>query len=147
MAQLAAAVAVKLPADKSDWIDGYFDVAESVPRDSDVRVAAPEIGAVGWRVWPAAILDMEGLVTPEAVGVAPETYLKLKRPDYLIVRTDNAAELLRALQRDEWFAQAYDVVSTRRDRLLRPRISGVQRERARSKLPSPCISYHLPPTT
>jgi hypothetical protein len=115
-AQLAAAVAVKLPADTSDWIDGYFDVSEVVPRDSNVRVAAPEIGAVGWRVWPAAILDMEGLVTPEAVGVAPEMYLKLKRPDYLIVRTDNAADLLRVLQRDEWFAEAYDIVSARRDR-------------------------------
>ncbi len=115
-AQLAAAVAVKLPADKSDWIDGYFDVSGNVPRDANVRVAAPEIGAIGWRVWPAAILDMEGLVTPEAVGVAPETYLKLKRPDYLIVRTDNAADLLRVLQRDGWFAQAYDIVSTRRDR-------------------------------
>ena len=58
---------------------------------------------------------MEGLVTPEAVGVSPEAYLKLKRPEYLIVRTDNAAELLGTLQRDPWFAQTYDLVAVRRD--------------------------------
>ena len=114
-AQLAAAAVVKLPADSTFWVDGYFEVSDSVPRDVAVRVAAPEIGAVGWRVWPAAILDMEGLVTPEAVGVSPEAYLKLKRPEYLIVRTDNAAELLGTLQRDPWFAQTYDLVAVRRD--------------------------------
>jgi hypothetical protein len=47
--------------------------------------------------------------------VAPEAYLKLKRPDFLIVRTDNAAALLLALQRDDWFARTYDLVATRRD--------------------------------
>ena len=114
-AQLAAAAVVKLPADRTLWVDGYFEVSDTVPREAAVRVAAPEIGAVGWRVWPAAILDLEGLVTPEAVGVEPETFLKLKRPDYLIVRTDNAAELLRTLQRDGWFAQTYDLVAVRRD--------------------------------
>jgi len=114
-AQLAAAAAVKLPADKSDWIDGYFDVSRAVRRDRGVTVAAPEIGAVGWRVWPATILDLEGLVTPEAVGVEPQAYLKLKRPDYLVVRTDNAAELLRRLERDPWFAQTYDVAAIRPD--------------------------------
>ena len=80
-----------------------------------VRVAAPEIGAVGWRVWPATIVDLEGLVTPEAVGVTPEDYLKVSCPEYLIVRTDNAAELLRTLQRDEWFGRTYEVASARRD--------------------------------
>jgi len=114
-AQIAAAVIVKMPSDSTFWVDGYFEMSERVPRDASVRVAAPEIGAVGWRVWPAAILDMAGLVTPEAVGVAPETYFKLKRPEYLIVRTDNAADLLRALQLDPWFAESYDAVAVRRD--------------------------------
>jgi len=114
-AQLAAAAAVKLPADKSDWINGYFDVSSAVRRDPGVAVAAPEIGSVGWRVWPAKILDLEGLVTPDAVGVEPEAYLKLKRPDYLIIRTDNAAELLRNLESDPWFAQTYDVAAIRPD--------------------------------
>jgi hypothetical protein len=114
-AQVAAAVMIKLPADATDWVTGYFDVSRGVPRESSVLVAAPEIGAIGWRVWPAAVLDLEGLVTPGAVGVAPEAYLKLKQPDFLIVRTDNAAALLLALQRDDWFARTYDLVATRRD--------------------------------
>ena len=114
-AQLSAAAAVKLPADKSDWIAGYFDVSRAVPRDAGVSVAAPEIGAVGWRVWPAKILDLEGLVTPDVVGVAPKEFLKLKHPDYLVVRTDNAKELLKALQQDEWFARTYHVEAVRPD--------------------------------
>jgi hypothetical protein len=114
-AQIAAAAIVKLPADRTAWVESYFQVSESVPRAPTIRVAAPEIGAVGWRVWPAAVLDLEGLVTPDAVGVAPEEYLKRKRPDYLIVRTDNAARLLQALQRDDWFARAYELASSHRD--------------------------------
>ena len=114
-AQIAAAVVVKIPSDPTFWVDGYFEMSDSVPRDASIRVAAPEIGAVGWRVWPAAILDMTGLVTPDAVGVAPEAYLKMKHPDYLIVRTDNAADFLKTLQADPWFAETYNVIAVRRD--------------------------------
>jgi hypothetical protein len=115
-AQLAAAVVVKLPADKTNfWVDGYFDVSSGVPRDPSVRVAAPEIGAVGWRVWPATIVDLEGLVTREAVGKPPAEFLKVRLPEYLIVRTDNAAALLRTLQREEWFERTYELASARRD--------------------------------
>lgn len=113
--QVAAAALVKLPVDTTYWVDGYFDVSESVPREAGVTVAAPEIGAVGWRTWPASILDMEGLVSPEAVGVRPEASLKRRRPEYLIVRTDNAATLLRILHADPWFADAYEIVAVRRD--------------------------------
>lgn len=114
-AQIAAAIIVKMPSDTTFWVDGYFEMSEGVPRDASIRVAAPEIGAVGWRVWPATILDMAGLVTPAAVGVAPEAYFKATRPEFLIVRTDNAAELLRAFQLDPWFAETYDVFAVRRD--------------------------------
>jgi len=114
-AQLAAATLVKLPADKSFWVDGYFKAADDVPREPQVTVAALEIGAVGWRVWPATVLDMVGLVTPEAVAIAPERYMKLKRPDYLIVRTDNAADLLRALAHDQWFGDTYELAAAHRD--------------------------------
>ena len=89
--------------------------ADVVLRDPDVRVAAPEIGAVGWRVWPAHILDLEGLVTPDAVGVPADEYVRLNRPDYLILRTDNGAELLARAARAPWFAQDYTLVSTTRD--------------------------------
>ena len=115
VAQLVAAAAVKLPADVAFWVDGYFEVSATVPRIASVQVAAPEIGAVGWRVWPATIVDLEGLVTPDAVGVAPADVLKQRRPDYLIVRTDNAAGLLDTLAADTWFAETYDVVTNRRD--------------------------------
>ena len=114
-AQLITAVVVKLPADRTFWVDGYFEASKIVPRNPAVLVAAPEIGAVGWRVWPASILDLAGLVTPDAVGVPPEKQLESTRPEYLIVRTDNAAQLLTTLERDEWFANNYDVVWARRD--------------------------------
>ena len=113
--QLIAAAVVKLPADSTAWVDGYFDVSSSVPRDAAIRIAAPEIGVVGWRVWPSAVLDLEGLVTPAAVGVKPEDFFRLQQPEYLIVRTDNAAQLLSALQRDSWFGQTYEVISLRAD--------------------------------
>ena len=116
-AQLFAAAVVKLPADSTAWVDGYFEVSNSVARDPAVRVAAPEIGVIGWRVWPSTILDLEGLVTPEAVGVKPGEFFRLKRPEYLVVRTDNAAELLRNLQSDDddWFARTYEIAAVHRD--------------------------------
>jgi hypothetical protein len=115
VAQLIGAAAVKLPADSTAWVDGYFDVSQRVPRDAAIRVAAPEIGAVGWRVWPSTILDLEGLVTPAAVGITPEEFFRQTRPDYLVVRTDNAAQLLSALQRDDWFARTYELADVHRD--------------------------------
>ena len=115
VAQLGTALTIKLPADRTFWVEGYFEVSGAVPRDPSVRVGAPEIGAIGWRVWPAAVIDLEGLVTPEAVGVPPETLIEQKRPEYLILRTDNAADLLNALKRGEWFAKTYEVVAVRHD--------------------------------
>ena len=114
--QLVAGAAVKSPADTTRfWVQGYFDVSSGVPRDPSVRVAAPEIGAIGWRVRPSTIIDLEGLVTPEAVGTAPAELLKERLPEYLIVRTDNAAGLLKTLQREEWFERAYEVTAVRKD--------------------------------
>ncbi len=113
--QLAAGWLVKLPADRSFWVAGYMEAAEMVPRDPDVRVAALEIGAVGWRVWPAHILDVEGLVTPEAVGVPADEYVRSTRPDYLILRTDNGAEFLARTAGAPWFAQGYELVFSRQD--------------------------------
>jgi hypothetical protein len=115
IAQLAAAVLVKLPADHDFWVNGYFAVSEEVPRRADVTVAAPEIGAVGWRVWPATILDLEGLVTPSAVGRVPADYVREKRPAYVILRTDNAREFLEIAQRGGWFLDEYELTTARRD--------------------------------
>jgi hypothetical protein len=113
--QLAAAWLVKLPADRSIWVAGYMSVVDVVPRDPNVRVAALEIGSVGWRVWPAHILDLVGLVTPDAVGVPPDEYVRVKRPNYLVLRTDNGAEFLASAARQPWFAQGYELVATRHD--------------------------------
>jgi hypothetical protein len=113
--QLAAAWLVKLPASRGFWIEGYMEAADPVPRDPEVRVAALEIGAVGWRVWPAHVLDLAGLVTPDAVGVPPDQYVRSMRPDYLILRTDNGAEFLALAAQAAWFAQGYGLVVTRHD--------------------------------
>jgi hypothetical protein len=115
VAQLAAAVLVKLPADRDFRVLGYFAVSEEVPRRAEVTVAAPEIGAVGWRVWPATVLDLEGLVTPSAVGRVPEEYVREKRPAYVILRTDNAREFLERAQRGGWFLDEYELTTARRD--------------------------------
>ena len=114
-AQLAAAVLVKLPADRDFWVKGYSSVSEGVPRQTEVTVAAPEIGAVGWRVWPATVLDLEGLVTPSAVGRDPEEYVREKRPQYVILRTDNAREFLERADGDAWFLGEYEVMASTRD--------------------------------
>jgi hypothetical protein len=90
-------------------------VSQAIPRRTEVPVAAPEIGAVGWRVWPATVLDLEGLVTPSAVGRDVEDYLKQKRPQYVVLRTDNARGVLERAKGDGWFAGEYDLMAATRD--------------------------------
>jgi len=114
-AQIASAVLVKLPGDRTFWVEGYSEVAEVVPRDFRLRVAAPEIGTVGWKVWPATVLDLAGLVTPDAVGVPADLYIRSAKPDYLIVRTDNAADLLARVAGQHWFTAGYELAAVRRD--------------------------------
>src|SRR5205814_8087893 len=114
-AELAAAWLVKLPGDRSFWVEGYTEVAGVVPRDRRVSVAAPEIGAAGWSVWPARIVDLEGLVTPAAVGVPQDQYVRSLKPDYVILRTDNGADFLARVTREPWFTQGYELVSSRQD--------------------------------
>ena len=114
-AQLATAVLLKLPADRSFWVEGYLRTSQVVPARADVSVAALEIGAVGWRVWPARVIDLEGLVTPDAVGVRPEEHVRRTRPQFIVLRTDNAAEFLDRVEREAWFADRYELVSVLRD--------------------------------
>ena len=114
-AQLAAGVLVKLPADHDFWVTGFFAVSNDVPRRPDVKVAAPEIGAVGWRVWPATVLDLEGLVTPAAVGRAADDYIRETKPQYVILRTDNARDFLERAQLGGWFFREYALTAVRRD--------------------------------
>ena len=113
--QIGAALAVKIPAARTFWVDGYRQVAAVVPRDPAVTVAALEIGAVGWRTWPSHIIDLEGLVTPSAVGIPPHEHVKTTLPDFIVVRTDNAAEFLAAVEREPWFARSYELVAVAPD--------------------------------
>lgn len=114
-AQLAAAVRVKLPADRDFLVAGYRESAAAIPKQEGVRVAALEIGAVGWQVWPLPVIDLLGLVTPEAVGRDPLALLREQRPDYLVVRSDDAAALLARAAEEGWFGMAYRRHVTVRD--------------------------------
>jgi hypothetical protein len=107
-AQIAAAVRVKLPRDHDFVVAGYRRIAASIPRLPGTRVAALEIGAIGWQVWPLPVTDLLGLVSPESVGRLPEETLRSVRPQYFCLRTDDAGPLLESVARQGWFAASYE---------------------------------------
>lgn len=108
LGQFLTALLVKLPRDRSFWVTGYFRAAGPIPRDPQTTVAAFEIGVVGWRAWPATVIDVTGLVTPEAVGAPSDVLIERLRPDYLVLKTDNAAAFLARVQDEPWFVQEYE---------------------------------------
>jgi hypothetical protein len=108
--QLAAGCFVKLPKDPTFWVEGYVQVAAMIPRDEHIRVAACEIGALGWTVWPSGVIDLVGIVTPQAVGAPADVIVRLARPEYIVFRTDNAGCLLSRAAVQSWFAQDYTLV-------------------------------------
>ena len=91
LGQLAAGWLVKLPNDRTFWVEGYVQVAKMIPRDERIRVAGCEIGALGWTVWPSRVIDLVGIVTPQAVGAPVDAILRLARPEYIVFRTDSAS--------------------------------------------------------
>jgi hypothetical protein len=107
-AQIVAAVRVKLPRDHDFMVAGYRRVAASIPRRPGTRVAALEVGAVGWQVWPLPVTDLLGLVSPEAVGRLPEETLRSVLPQYFCLRTDDAGPLLERVAGRGWFAASYE---------------------------------------
>jgi len=107
-AQIVAAVRVKLPADHEFVVAGYRSVAASIPRRPGTRVAALEVGAVGWQVWPLPVIDLLGLVSPEAVGRLPEETLRSALPQYLCLRTDDAGPMLERVASQGWFPASYE---------------------------------------
>jgi hypothetical protein len=114
-AQIAAAVRVKLPRDHDFVVAGYRRSAASIPRRPGTRVAALEVGAIGWQVWPLPVTDLLGLVSPEAVGRLPEETLRSVRPQYFCLRTDDAGPLLERVARQGWFAASYEKSVSVRD--------------------------------
>ena len=96
--QAAALIAIKLPAERNDyWVAGLTRSIASVPRSARVTVAAREIGVVGYRLYPARVEDLYGLVTPAAVGVSSAAYIAQHRPDFVSLRTDEGATLMTAM--------------------------------------------------
>jgi hypothetical protein len=110
--QIAAGWLVKLPNDRTFLVEGYVRAAAMIPRDERVRVAACEIGALGWTVWPSQVIDLVGIVTPQAVGAPADVILRLARPEYIVFRTDNATCLLSRAEVEPWFAREYILVET-----------------------------------
>lgn len=110
-AQLAALAAVKLPGERHHyWVHGLERSATGIPARASVTVAATEIGIIGWRVYPARIEDMAGLVTPEAVGVRRGTYIARTRPDYVALRTDIGGQIAADLAHVPALRGAYRLV-------------------------------------
>jgi hypothetical protein len=105
--QCLAALFVKLPNHPDFVPRGYSMVAKKIPPAAPGSVAALEIGAVGWTVWPRPVIDLLGLVTPAAVGTPPLATIKEQRPEFLVFRTDDAARLLAEARRDSWFMATY----------------------------------------
>ncbi len=107
--QVAAGLLVKLPNDRTFWVDGYVRAAAMIPREERIRVAACEIGALGWTVWPSQILDLVGIITPEAVNAPGDAILRRARPQYVVFRTDNTACFLSRAEAEPWFARDYNL--------------------------------------
>jgi hypothetical protein len=61
------------------------------------------------------VIDLEGLVTPDAVGIRPDEYVRRTRPQFIVLRTDNAAQFLDRVEREAWFADRYELVAVLRD--------------------------------
>jgi hypothetical protein len=111
LAQAVVALSVKLPSDHDFTVAGYAAAAEAVAARPSVRIASPEIGAIGWAARPATIVDLEGLVTPTSVGRSQNDIVRSAPPDYLIWRTDNGARLIAALNSDGWLDAHYERVA------------------------------------
>jgi hypothetical protein len=109
--QLAAGWLVKLPNDRSFWVDGYVRVATMIPRDERIRVAGCEIGALGWTVWPSQVIDLVGIVTPQALGAPADLIVRLARPEFIVFRTDNVSCFLSHTENAPWFARDYTLVA------------------------------------
>jgi hypothetical protein len=110
LGQLAAGWLVKLPNDRTFWVDGYVQVATMIPRDERIRVAGCEIGALGWTVWPSRVIDLVGIVTPQAVGASADAILRLARAEYIVFRTDSASCVLSRAVLDPSFERNYVLV-------------------------------------
>jgi MFS family permease len=95
-----------------EWAAGredlYTRTAEALAaRAPHCVLAATEIGALGYH-YPGPILDLVGLVSPEAVGRSQEEILRASRPHWLVTYDTH---LDRAVATSPWFAAEFRLVS------------------------------------
>ncbi len=135
LAQITTFVTHKYPATNDFVLDGYAQATASIPRSPEVVVAALEIGVVGWRVYPSRILDLVGLASPEVIGLPQTESIARAQPDYLVLRTDDAAVLLRDLAATDWFARDYAPLVTIQDPSAQRQFITWRRVRTRIGIP------------
>jgi hypothetical protein len=71
-------------------------------------VAAGEIGALGF-AFPGRIIDLGGLVTPEAVRLSPAALLRQTNAQWLVIQN---IYLPASVPQDRWFAASFHLVSS-----------------------------------
>jgi len=87
----------------------YLEIASSIATsDRPCKVAATEIGAVGW-AFPGRIIDLGGLVTPEAVRRPPADVLRDTGAQWLVTQN---IYLPQALAQDSSFRHAFALVES-----------------------------------
>jgi hypothetical protein len=111
--QLVALIAVKLPGERHHyWVHGLARLSKGIPAEAGTSVAATEIGVIGWNAYPAHVDDMAGLVTPAVVGRWRGGYILRTRPDYIALRTDIGAQLVRNLTSIPALRRTYRLVES-----------------------------------
>jgi arabinofuranosyltransferase len=87
----------------------YMAIADDISRSArPCNVAAPEIGAIGFR-FPGRIIDLGGLVTPGAVRRTPQAMLRDEGAQWLVIHNIFTPASLLA---DPWFKTSFREVSS-----------------------------------
>jgi hypothetical protein len=106
LTQTCAVVSVKWRAPEDRVVEGYLRLTSSIPAKSEGALAALEVGALGWGVWPRETVDLLGLVSrAELKGLSPLARLDRTRPAFLATRVDDAAWLMKELRAEQWFVE------------------------------------------
>lgn len=86
----------------------YKAVAERY-LNSRTRLAANEIGALGYFCQRCPVIDLSGLITPEAVNLTQLDTLKTTRPDFIIAYDNHLTDESRG---SAWLSQTYTLLET-----------------------------------
>jgi hypothetical protein len=83
--------------------------ARLVAERSDCPLAAQEIGALGY-YYPGRILDLAGIVSPEAVGRPRGEVLRESTACWLVNYDENLEALDPAIFKNDWFSATFTVI-------------------------------------